>query len=356
MHFIYFHLFSSSGPTASDIVSTTSRVLKKIDSVRLLESQMASLRQSYENWVDEEPEVESDRPTEEEMAEFEEAEKKHRQQFASLEQRASYFSQSLGVFGKLSDFKLVPALNGFVREGIRFSFSNLDSNGDDTLVLGSRLSFLLLLSKYSSWVKKNKQSKAKIQEYIDELEIEMRNHKEFEDVHEDDLEALDSFRKTIGLKPLPKFTPSVATQNQDGLDDDVVDDESMDSVSDLHATPTSSMRRSTGRPSSTSTTKSRASLNQSSLPPLPEAEEETPPNENSEDELETPRPLEDDMSDGNEPPPSTASSKFSHNSKRSQSQGSHSQATYSGDTEESVVSDQHNERLSNRSRKKSRSN
>lgn len=51
--------------------------MRKIDPVRALESQMASLRQSYELWVDDTPELESDRPSEEEMAEFEEAEGAH---------------------------------------------------------------------------------------------------------------------------------------------------------------------------------------------------------------------------------------------------------------------------------------
>jgi cohesin complex subunit SA-1/2 len=117
---------TSSGPTAASIVAASCKEMKKIDPVRLLESQMASLRQSYENWVDEEPALESERPTEEEMADFESEEQRHKEQFASLEQRASQFSQSLGQFGSLSDDKLGPALDGFVREGIRFGFSNID--------------------------------------------------------------------------------------------------------------------------------------------------------------------------------------------------------------------------------------
>jgi len=52
---------------------------------------------------------------------------------------------SLGV-GKLSDPRLSPALQGFLKEGIRFAFSTTD-NGQDELVLGSRLSFLAIMSK-----------------------------------------------------------------------------------------------------------------------------------------------------------------------------------------------------------------
>jgi len=210
---VFLRHIGASGPTASDIVSTTSRQMKKIDPVRMLESQMASLRQSYENWVDDTPELESDFPSEDEMAEFESAEKTHKEQFAKLEHRASQFSQTLGVFGRLSNKKLGPALNGFIREGVRFSFSNLDNNGEDTLVLGSRLSFLLLLSKYASWAKKDRKHKAEIQEYVDELEAEMRGHEEFEEVHADDLESLVAFRHIVGLKPLPmpKSGASVAS-------------------------------------------------------------------------------------------------------------------------------------------------
>merc|ERR1712086_934981 len=173
-----------------------SRQMKKIDPVRMLESQMASLRQSYENWVDDTPELETDFPSEDEMAGFEYAEKAHKDQFAKLEHRASQFSQTLGAFGKLSSKKLGPALNGFIREGVRFSFSNLDSSGEDTMVLGSRLSFLLLLSKYANWAKKNRKHKTEIQEYVDGLETEMRNHEEYDDVHVDDLDALVKFRDT----------------------------------------------------------------------------------------------------------------------------------------------------------------
>ena len=53
----------------------------KVDPVRLLEAHMASLRQSYENWMESEPaEIESDRPTDEEMNAFEVAEKEHESQ------------------------------------------------------------------------------------------------------------------------------------------------------------------------------------------------------------------------------------------------------------------------------------
>lgn len=70
---------TGSGPETGKLVTAMSRVLKKVDPVRLLEAHMASLRQSYEDWEDSEPEEPySDRPSDEEMAAFEEAEKRHR--------------------------------------------------------------------------------------------------------------------------------------------------------------------------------------------------------------------------------------------------------------------------------------
>ena len=63
-----------------------------------------------------------------------------------MEQQAGRLSQSLGV-GKLSDPKLKRPLLGFLREGLRFSFSNDTPEGEEPLMLGGRLMFLSLLSK-----------------------------------------------------------------------------------------------------------------------------------------------------------------------------------------------------------------
>lgn len=67
----------------------------------------------------------------------------YREKFQLIEQQAAHLSKSLGV-GKLSDPKLSPTLLGFVRVGVKFAFSNDDN---DELLLGSRLSFLSILSK-----------------------------------------------------------------------------------------------------------------------------------------------------------------------------------------------------------------
>ena len=207
---------------------------------------------------------------------FEDEERAHKVIFAKLEHRASQFSQALGVFGKLGSPTLGPALHGFIREGIRFSFSNLDANGEDSLVLGSRLSFLLLLSKYATWVKKDRKHKSKIQDYVDELEKELRSHEEFEEVHADDLESLAVFRQIVGLKVLPNKSGRFSASADSGHpDDDVDDEESLDNVSDLPSPVASTGGKSAG---------SRASRSSrlSTLPTLPEVEkEESPPDGDS---------------------------------------------------------------------------
>lgn len=100
---------------------------------------------------------------------------------------------------KLSDDRLSPALLGFIREGIRFSFTNKGENGEEDVVLGSRLSFLTLLYKYTSWIKKNKAQIDMLRLDIDKNEKFLKDSEEFSDVHEDDLKALANFRIALGL-------------------------------------------------------------------------------------------------------------------------------------------------------------
>ena len=168
---------------------------------------MACLRHSYDSWMFNEPEIESDRPTDEEMAAYEEAEQQHKEQFQALEHQAARLSQSLGV-GRLSDPKLSPALLGFIREGIRFSFSNRDMGSDDQdLVLGCRLSFLYILAKYVNWIRRNRAHALTIRSDLDDKEYTLRNHEEFSEIHQDDALALSSFRELLGFKPLPESIP-----------------------------------------------------------------------------------------------------------------------------------------------------
>lgn len=104
---------------------------------------MASLRQSYEEWVNDVPEdPANEQPEDEEMEAYEEAERKHKEQWHLLEQQATRLSQSLGV-GKLSDSALTQSILGFIRNGIMFAFSDDDGEYE----LGARLNFLSIVSK-----------------------------------------------------------------------------------------------------------------------------------------------------------------------------------------------------------------
>ncbi len=69
---------TGSGHESSRLVSGMSKILKKIEPVRLLEAHMACLRQDYEEWADQEPEELGSRPTEDEIAAHEVSEKSHK--------------------------------------------------------------------------------------------------------------------------------------------------------------------------------------------------------------------------------------------------------------------------------------
>lgn len=257
------HITGSSLET-SQIISCLSKILKKIGPVRLLEAHMASLRQSYEDWMDNEPTDEflddptqnGNRPTDEMMTQFQEQEELHQIQFEQLEFQAGRLSGSLGV-GSLRDPKLPPALLGFMKEGIRFAFTTGSGGGEeDELVLGSRLSFLALMAKYAPWIRKVKTHKKEILKDLIQREKDLREHPEFEEVHQDDLACIPNLRVALGERPTRKAAAPVSpTKSQsssredgdsssiahtEGDDETVLDEREVDSVTDLHTTVSTS--------------------------------------------------------------------------------------------------------------------
>ena len=79
------------------------------DTVLILRNKLMLLLETcfeqFVDWLDMEPEeIDSDRPTDEEMKHYEEAEKHHHQLFQALEHQASCFWTSIGR-RKLSDKK-----------------------------------------------------------------------------------------------------------------------------------------------------------------------------------------------------------------------------------------------------------
>ena len=116
-----------------------------------------------------------------------------------LEQEAARLSGSLGV-GKLPN-NLKTILLGFVKEGIRYSFSQDVAGADETLFLGARLPFLRLMAKYLVWTRKDKEQTKILREHLDTFESALRRHKEFETVYPEDLDSIADFRKVGDLGP-----------------------------------------------------------------------------------------------------------------------------------------------------------
>lgn len=200
------------------------------------------------------------------------------QQFHLIEQQAISLSRSLGV-GKLSNPKIAPSLLGFVSEGVKFAFSNNVGHGDEELLLGSRLNFLSILSKYATWIKRNKEQRAVLRADLDAREADLRAHADFEEVHEDELAALASFRKALGIKESKREATSPSSVAHNDVTDYSSDEEGTKSVS-------SGKRRRLSRSGSVSSMRSRMSSVQNSLSPLEEeddtAMEESPVNEDEE--------------------------------------------------------------------------
>jgi hypothetical protein len=203
------------------------------------------------------------------MACYEEAQIKYQQRFQLMEQQASRLSQSLGV-GKLSDPKLKKPLLGFVREGVRFSFST-DVPGEEPLMPGGRLIFLSLLTKYANWIRRNKDQRNTLLEDLDERENELRNDPEFADVRQDDVQALEQFRKALGLDAKASSPRSTAISHN-AMDVEEFGDEGSENSGSTGPNPSSSKARGRlSRASSIGSVRSsRLSTTQSSLSPLPE--------------------------------------------------------------------------------------
>jgi len=206
-----------SGNLASQTIISLTSKLKKTNPLRMLEAYISCIKSSFENWVDNEPtEPEESAPSEEEIQKFEEAELRHQELFSSMEQVATKLSSTLGVAGRLSNEVLKKSICGFMREGIRFAFDGPNPDGDDELVVGSRLAFLSMLQKFTNWVKKEKAELGKLTDFLIAKETELRRHPEFDDIHPDDLNALADFRKSLGIKGEISYSVVSATGDTEG--------------------------------------------------------------------------------------------------------------------------------------------
>jgi len=250
---------TGSGPACAAFLNSASRLVKKQNSVRFLEAHMACLRSVYGKWMDSEPmEPQSQRPTDAEMAAFEHAETRHEEQFEALLKLASKLSSTLGMSGKIKDSSMLNALMMFVKEGIRFAFLSDDdrNDGDDNendLLLGGRLSFLKVMQKYSGLVVKqlNSALRKEIVSMVERKDKEIREHKRYEEVLEEDLDAIDEFLMALGVAKKKerrnRNSNATANQNQDSFTDEEQEDDITELRSNAAVTPISHASRSTFR-------------------------------------------------------------------------------------------------------------
>ena len=287
---------------------------------------MQSLRQSFEDWIDNDPGDDDDYYTnEDEMTQLEEAMKSHKEQFQTLVKQAHRFSLSQGI-KKSDDKNISQAMNAFMLEGIKYSFS-----ASDDLMLGSRLPFLNVLSKYAHWIKKSEKLKGIFDAKMIEEETALKNHEEFDSVHEDDLEAISDFRAALNLGPSDVLTVGETTQfsmtqdSQDMMETQQSDEEDDDDVHTEMKTPqsrrssigsrhsTSSVARSMRGSHSVGSARSLMSNTKASLSPLLEE-----PRGDEEDSLEDSphsatrkrkQSFDDDVSDLESPSSSTRTPK-----------------------------------------------
>ena len=157
----------------------------------------------------------------------------------------------------------------FMQEGVRYSFEG-DRTEEDDLVLGSRLPFLSILSKYSTWMKRNRGQLDALASFIHQKEAAFEAHPEFDEVHQDDLAALAEFKKALGIQSSNRNSVSFSMEPEF---DDRQSTAATPSPTSTAATPSSRRRRSSA---SGGSQKSRYST-QSNLSPLEEVEETVSP-------------------------------------------------------------------------------
>ncbi|KAL3912367.1 MAG: hypothetical protein SGARI_001195, partial [Bacillariaceae sp.] len=165
-----------SGTQSQQIVSALIKTVRKENPVRVLESHMACLRMAFMHWLDNEPEEpEESVPAEDELAAYEEEEKRHTALFTDMEQLSQKLSSSLGVAQLGKDYKR--CFLSFMKEGTRFAFEE-----DDMYSLGEQ------------------DDLEELTDFVLSKESELRSHSEFSEVHEDDLEKLREFKESLGIK------------------------------------------------------------------------------------------------------------------------------------------------------------
>ncbi|GAX23736.1 cohesin complex subunit SA-1/2 [Fistulifera solaris] len=235
---VFAHLNDENNETKS-IISSLSSVAKTIDPYRLLEAHLACLTQSFDGWLSAEPEEpESDRPSEEEMESYDEACASHRTMFKNLDELSRRLSASLGK-AKLSK-TMILALRGFFRAGVEYAFLAEDPFNEGEEVVGMRLAFLRIIAKYLSHIKGDSDGKKRLLHDLNAREEELRQHPDFDQILDEDREALSAFRKAAGFKSIRLDTQDTKDGESDS-ERDTMDDRSEEKELDSHG---ASLRKS----------------------------------------------------------------------------------------------------------------
>jgi hypothetical protein len=199
-------------------------------------------------------------------------------QFELIEQQATRLSASLGVAQfKRSDTKLAKPLLGFIREGVRYAFSTDVPSDEEPLMPGGRLTFLLLLSKYLAWIKKNKEHVAEVVEDLDGREALLNEDPDYNDIHVDDLAALKAFREALGEPKGRKSSLSPRSIADSAGEDSMEEEDDDDGKLDHTPAPSRAVGGRMSRGNSVGSVRSRLSAAHSSLSPLYEEEDDVSP-------------------------------------------------------------------------------
>lgn len=135
------------------------------------------------------------------------------------------------------------------------------------------------LSRYANWIRRNKEQRNVLQCDLDDREATLREHPDFDEVHDDDLAAIASFRNALGIKESKRqvtLPRRVTTDANHSVTDYSSDEDDPRSVA-------SGKRPRLSHGGSVSSARSRMSSVQNFLSPLLEEEdtEENSPEENA---------------------------------------------------------------------------
>ena len=184
-----------------------------------MEVHMASLRQGYEAYLSSSVgELAGSKFTDDELGNFSQREKSHKESFSSLVKLSARLAKSLGV-AEIKDKNMKESMGGFVKEAVRYAFSVAKKDGnkkeEDQEAFGRRVNFLALLKIYVGFVKKDKAKKEEILGEFESCEKAFREHLFYdEDKHGEHLKVGKDFLSNLGAKK--RAAPAAVVSDGEG--------------------------------------------------------------------------------------------------------------------------------------------